>query len=94
MADHRIVFGDALEVLRGMDAESADCCFTSPPYYGLRAYSEDPRELGREATPDCGATGMVRLRQDLTPDQQEYVARELLAWASRDGVGGGSQCKE
>lgn len=49
---HQIIFGDALEVLREMNAESVDCCFTSPPYWGLRSYSDDPRELGKEPTPD------------------------------------------
>jgi len=27
--------GDALDVLRTLDAGSVDCCVTSPPYYGL-----------------------------------------------------------
>lgn len=52
MTDHRIIFGDALEVLRTLPAESIDCCITSPPYWGLRSYSDDPRELGKEATPE------------------------------------------
>ena len=30
--------GDALEVLRTLPDESVQCCVTSPPYWGLRAY--------------------------------------------------------
>lgn len=34
--------GQALDVLRTLDAGSVDCCVTSPPYYGLRDYGVDP----------------------------------------------------
>ena len=30
--------GDALTVLRELEAESVQCCVTSPPYWGLRDY--------------------------------------------------------
>ena len=30
--------GDCLEVLAGMEAESIQCCVTSPPFWGLRKY--------------------------------------------------------
>lgn len=43
--------GDSLAVLQEMPDQSVDCCVTSPPYFGLRAYSDDPREIGRERTP-------------------------------------------
>lgn len=42
--------GDALEVLRGMPAESVQCCVTSPPYYGLRDYGMAKWEGG---DPEC-----------------------------------------
>ncbi len=47
----RIHTGDALGVLRGMDAESAQCCVTSPPYWGLRDYGHIG-QLGLERTPE------------------------------------------
>lgn len=34
----RILVGDALAVLRGMEGESVHCVVTSPPYDGLRTY--------------------------------------------------------
>lgn len=43
--------GDALDVLRSLPDASVDCCVTSPPYFGLRAYSDDEREIGRENSP-------------------------------------------
>ena len=45
-----VIHGDALEVLRGMEAESVDCCVTSPPYYCLRDYGVDG-QLGLEPHP-------------------------------------------
>jgi DNA modification methylase len=33
------VVGDALDLLRALPADSIDCCMTSPPYWGQRAYS-------------------------------------------------------
>ena len=43
--------GDSLAVLRELPDASVNCCVTSPPYFGLRAYSDDEREIGREQTP-------------------------------------------
>ena len=34
----KILQGDCIEVMRGMDADSIDCVVTSPPYWGLRDY--------------------------------------------------------
>ena len=50
--------GDCLEVLRGMDSESVNCCVTSPPYWGLRDYGEDG-QLGLESTPEEYVSKMV-----------------------------------
>ncbi len=46
-----ILCGDALEVLKGLPAESVDMCVTSPPYYGLRDYGENG-QVGIEKTPE------------------------------------------
>ena len=47
----QILLGDAAEQLRTLDAESAHCCVTSPPYFNLRDY-ESPGQIGRESTPE------------------------------------------
>lgn len=54
----RLYHGDALATLRELPDASVDCCVTSPPYFGLRAYSDDPREIGRERTPDEYVTNL------------------------------------
>ena len=46
-----ILNGDALEMLKTLPDESANCCVTSPPYYGLRNYGVDG-QIGLESTPE------------------------------------------
>ena len=55
----RIHVGDALEVLRGLPAGSVQCCVTSPPYWGLRAYQGDAGMIGLEATFDEHLAALV-----------------------------------
>jgi site-specific DNA-methyltransferase (adenine-specific) len=45
-----ILAGDAAEVLAGLAPESVDTIVTSPPYFGLRFYGEEPRQLGLEGS--------------------------------------------
>ena len=44
----KLIKGDVFDGLKQVDNESVDCCITSPPYWGLRQYSNDPREIGQE----------------------------------------------
>jgi len=56
-----ILHGDALTVLRTLDAESVQCVVTSPPYWGLRDYNVPPTIWGGD--PTCKhewVTGTVR----------------------------------
>ncbi len=46
-----IVCSDVLDGLRSLEAESVQCCVTSPPYWGLRDYGTDG-QIGLEATPE------------------------------------------
>jgi len=43
-----MIIGDTRDVLQTLPAESVDLILTSPPFVGLRSYTDDPRELGRE----------------------------------------------
>ena len=45
---HRIICGNAVEVLKDFPSESVDMVFTSPPYYGLRDYGEDTEVIWRK----------------------------------------------
>ena len=47
----RIINGDCREVLAALPDASADCCVTSPPYFGLRDYGHDG-QIGLEQTPE------------------------------------------
>lgn len=48
---HQILVGDSMELLQQMPDQSAHCCVTSPPYYGLRDYGVDG-QIGLEETPN------------------------------------------
>jgi DNA modification methylase len=54
----KILLGDALEMLKTLDAESVQCCVTSPPYYGLRDYGIE-RQIGLEETPEVYVEKLV-----------------------------------
>jgi DNA modification methylase len=48
---NEILHGDCREVMRTLEAGSVNCCVTSPPYFGLRAYGTEPQVWGGSA--DC-----------------------------------------
>ena len=48
---NKIISGDALTVLHEMPDESAHCCITSPPYWGLRKYDAPDSVWG--GSKDC-----------------------------------------
>jgi site-specific DNA-methyltransferase (adenine-specific) len=56
----KLMVGDCIESMRTLDAQSVNCCVTSPPYFGLRDYGIDG-QLGVEATPDEYIAGMVKV---------------------------------
>lgn len=91
MSDHRIIFGDALDVLRGLDAESVDCCACSPPYWGLRDYGVEG-QIGLEATPEEYVARLVEVfgevRRVLKPGGTLWV--NLGDSYARDALKGGS----
>src|SRR4051812_19239035 len=47
---HQTIEGNCLEVLPTLEAGIAQCCVTSPPYWGLRDY-EHPDQIGAEESP-------------------------------------------
>ena len=66
-----IITGDSRTVLATLQEASAQCCVTSPPYFGLRNYGM-PGQAGLEATPSEYVAGMVEVfravRRVLMPD--------------------------
>lgn len=63
--DWRIHTGDALEVLRTLPDESAHCCVTSPPYWGLRDYGHDD-QLGLEGTPEKYVEKLTQILREVS----------------------------
>ena len=59
-----VACGNALDVLRSLPDESVQTCITSPPYFGLRLYSDDPQEIGQEETAPHSGGFSSHLRLD------------------------------
>lgn len=51
---------DCIQGMKELDANSIDCCVTSPPYFGLRDYGTDG-QIGLEATPELFVAKMVEV---------------------------------
>lgn len=68
-----LIVGDALEELRKLPAEIADCCITSPPYYQLRDY---------------GVEGQIGLEETVEEYIEKLVAvfREVRRVLKKDGT--------
>ena len=66
-----ILFGDCRETLKQFD-EKARMCVTSPPYYGLRDYGGEEKQIGLEQTPEDYINQMVEVmrlvKNNLTDD--------------------------
>lgn len=66
-----ILTGDCREILPTLEAESIDCCITSPPYLGLRDYG-NPNQIGSEDTIDHYIQTLVdvarKIRRVLKPE--------------------------
>ena len=71
-----ILFGDCRETLKQFD-EQARPCITSPPYYGLRDYGGEDKQIGQEQTPDEFIEQLVsvfrEVRNVLTDDGTLWV---------------------
>jgi len=67
----QILVGDARERLAELHAESAQCCVTSPPYWGLRDY-DHTGQLGAEPSPELYVANLVEIargvKRVLRPD--------------------------
>lgn len=61
---YKLLHGDALSVLRGMESGSINCCVTSPPYYGLRDYGVSG-QIGLEKTPEEYISSLVEIFREV-----------------------------
>jgi len=72
-----ILFGDCKETLSAFLPKTARMCVTSPPYYGLRNYGDEEKQLGQENTPEEYIKNLVEVfrgvREVLTDDGTLWV---------------------
>jgi len=55
-----ILFGDCRETLSQID-EKVRMCVTSPPYYGLRNYGDEDKQIGHEDSPEEYINNLVNI---------------------------------
>ena len=71
-----ILFGDCRETLKEFDGK-ARTCVTSPPYYGLRGYGGEDKQIGQEESPEEYIQNLVEVfrsvRDVLTDDGTLWV---------------------
>ncbi len=60
----RILEGDCVETMRGLEAESVQTAITSPPYLGLRDYGH-PGQLGLEDSPESYVDALIRVFREV-----------------------------
>ena len=72
-----ILFGDCKKTLSAFLPKSARMCVTSPPYYGLRDYGGEDKQIGQEDTPEEFINNLVEVfrevRDILTDDGTLWV---------------------
>tara|TARA_R110002167_G_scaffold56925_8_gene161340 strand:+ start:5255 stop:6049 length:795 start_codon:yes stop_codon:yes gene_type:complete len=88
-----IIHSDILKA--GLEKGKYRSCVTSPPYFGMRSYGEDEKEIGKDETLDEYIAGLVevfsKVRECLTDDGTLW----LNVGDSYNGSGGaGSDYKE
>lgn len=64
MEINSILQGDAVTVLKGLDAGVINTCITSPPYYGLRDYGV-AGQIGLEETPEQYISKLVEVFREV-----------------------------
>lgn len=70
-----VLEGDALATLRTLPDVSAQCCVTSPPYFGLRDYGHAD-QMGLESSPDQYVARMVEVFSEV----RRVLANDGTLW--------------
>jgi len=72
-----VLFGDCKQNLSTFLPKTARMCVTSPPYYGLRNYGDEEKQIGQENTPEEYIQNLVEVfrevREVLTDDGTLWV---------------------
>jgi DNA modification methylase len=60
-----ILQGDCIESLKKLEDQSINTCITSPPYWGLRNYNDEEKQLGMEDTPEEFTENLVKVFREV-----------------------------
>ncbi len=60
-----IYAGDCLDSLKQLEDQSINTCITSPPYWGLRDYNGEEKQLGLENTPEEFVDNLVKVFREV-----------------------------
>ena len=60
-----ILQGDCIESLKKIEDGSINTCITSPPYWGLRNYNDESKQLGMEDTPEEFVENLVNVFREV-----------------------------
>ena len=60
-----ILQGDCIESLKKLEDQSINTCITSPPYWGLRNYNDESKQLGMEDTPEEFVENLVNVFREV-----------------------------
>ena len=61
----QILQGNCIETLQKLDDKSINTCITSPPYWGLRNYNDEEKQLGMEDTPKEFVENLVKVFREV-----------------------------
>ena len=61
----QILEGDCLQMLKRLPSKSINTCITSPPYWGLRNYNDEEKQLGMEDTPVEFVDNLVKVFREV-----------------------------
>lgn len=84
---NQIIQGDCIETMRQWPFESAHCCVTSPPYWGLRDYGVDG-QIGLEKTPEEYVAKMVSVFREV----KRVLRKDGTLWLNLGDSYAGSGC--
>ena len=60
-----VIKGDCIESLKKLEDESINTCITSPPYWGLRNYNDEEKQLGMEDMPEEFVDNLVKVFREV-----------------------------
>ena len=61
----QILQGDCIDSLKKLEDQSINTCITSPPYWGLRDYNGEEKQLGLEDTPEEFVENLVKVFREV-----------------------------